>query len=264
MSQTFLSCCASSSHRGSTGHAYDTLQSNQSYDTMDNQSSSTSSHGYDLIGPPASASALGLATAAAPGGLTEASNRLIGISYDDVKHCSTTSVTYDELTFLRRPSNGYDELQAPSSDGYIDPGRHSANYEPPESVASADCSGESLRYEEFAGTSSTAAPVADSLPPEVATPASPTEPDSILYLYDDIHGYGGSNHSYEPIYARLNGVFNGTGPRAASAAITDPAASASSPSSGDASHSPLAADRLSGRRWFFFVFIPTVNHEVPS
>ena len=162
---------------------------------MYNKSSSSSSHGYDLIGPPASNQE------SRPTTLSSA------VSYDDIKLSS--SVTYDELTFMRRPSNGYDELQSAASDGYIDPGSSSAilTYESMTERTSDDAS--TVRYEEFGSPdmASVANEAQKSTTVVNAVPARICEDqmDSISYLYDDIHGYGGSHHSYEPIYARLNG-----------------------------------------------------------
>ena len=181
--------------RSESGGYYDSLRRN-SYDTLQHKSSSSSSSsstgGYDEIQAPKESSA----------NPSEGSVR-----YDDIVKPGG-GATYDELSFRRRPSNGYDELQSPpsttSSGGYIDPGSSSAlGYERilPPKQSSSDEDGSTLRYEECG-----------SAPPPSIVKAVPvavkeSQLDSISYLYDDIRsgggGYGGSHHSYEPIYAHL-------------------------------------------------------------
>lgn len=174
---------------------YDTFGSRRTsnaYDTLLNKSSSSSSNGYDEIQAPDSSNKSELSSSP--------------VKYDDI----VKPVTYDELCFLqRRKSNGYDELQSPpsvSSSCYIDPGSSSAlGYErilPPDQQANEDEDGSTLRYEECGSPPPSVAVV-------TAVPAIVQENqlDSISYLYDDIRNGlsgGGSNHSYEPIYAHLS------------------------------------------------------------
>jgi len=172
-----------------TSNAYDTI--------LNKSSSSSSSNGYDEIQAPTSTNS--------------DSNKVTNcpVNYDDI----IKPATYDELSFLhRRQSNGYDELLSPlsvsSSGGYIDPGSSSAlGYErilPPKEPSADDEDGSTLRYEECGS-----APQPKSLM-FTAVPAVVQENqlDSISYLYDDIRngrgGYGGSQNSYEPIYAHLS------------------------------------------------------------
>jgi hypothetical protein len=207
---------------------YDTLRSRRSnaYDTLhhrnQSKSSSSSSSGYDEIRSPESLT-------------SNPSDPATSVKYDDIKLTPNCHVTYDELSYLagRRQSNGYDELMrsplsTTSSGGYIDPGSSSAlGYErilPPEdqrgnatSEQTEDEDGSTLRYEEC-GSPSAAIQSCSSPITVTALPAIVCEDqlDSISYLYDDIRTvglgrngggyggcYGGSNHSYEPIYAHL-------------------------------------------------------------
>lgn len=174
--------------RPTSGNAYDSLNHNKS-------SSSSSSNGYDEIQSPKS----------------ESHKSPPSVKYDDIIKPSSS---YDQLSFLhsKQYGNGYDELQSPpsisSSGGYIDPGSSSAlGYErilPSEGHNQAsDEDGSTLRYEEC-GSPPPAGTSAVKAKPSVAV----RELDSLSYLYDDIRGggiggYGGSHHSYEPIYAHL-------------------------------------------------------------
>jgi hypothetical protein len=211
---------------------YDTLRSRRSnaYDTLHHRnqsksSSSSSSSGYDEIRSPDSLT-------------SNPSDPATSVKYDDIKLTPNCVVTYDELSYLtgRRQSNGYDELMrsplsTTSSGGYIDPGSSSAlGYErilPPEDQrghhataeqTDADEDGSTLRYEECGSPSgviqSSSSPITVTALPAIVCE---DQLDSISYLYDDIRTvgrggggiggyggcYGGSNHSYEPIYAHL-------------------------------------------------------------
>ena len=188
-------------------NAYDSLKPNINDDSY-NSYRSSSSHGYDLIGPP---QLPGYDEIQSPRSSESKYQRVIalaaGDSYDNlIKRSSISSVTYDELMFPRRLSDGYDELHSlkSSSDGYIDPGNNSTITYQVLTVGKVNQrDNNTIGYEEC-GTATSNDVVVTAVPALVRD----DQLDAISYDYDDIHGYGGysgSNHSYEPIYAHLSG-----------------------------------------------------------